>query len=384
MRQRLKRLIADNVYQMRTTTASPARRAAAMAVGVFLGCSPLYGLHIVLATLLARVLRLDVILVMIGIQVSYPVIAPFLYYFEMQVGAFLRRGEFLELSLAGLRAMPSGARWDFFVAALGDLALGSIVVGVALAGAAAAATYGVARRIRRDALVPVVDAVARPYVEVSIFSWEWVRAKLRRDPIFFAVLRRGLLPDRGTLVDVGCGRGVLLALLAAGPRLHAEGAWPLGWAPPPPGLALHGIEHHHGVASVARRALEGVAEIHARDAAGEPLPPADAVTIFDVLHYLREPAQRQLIARVAAALRPGGVLLVREADKAAGLRYHATHFGERLMALLRGAWAQRFHFRAAAEWARLFEEHGLTVEIAPMSDGTPFANVLLIGRKSEA
>jgi uncharacterized protein (DUF2062 family)/trans-aconitate methyltransferase len=384
MRQRLKKRIAENIYAMRTTTTSPARRGSAVALGVLIGCSPLLGLHVVLAALLARALRLDMILVLVGVQVSYPVFAPFLFYFEMQAGAWVRTGEFREMSLGSLRALPSPEMWATIFSALGDLVVGSVVVGVALAALCGLATYAIAHRLRPDEFDRIADAAAEPYAAVSIFGWEWVRAKMRRDPVFFAVMRLGLLPQEGTLVDVGCGRGVLLALLSAAPRLHDEGRWPAAWPPPPRALELHGIEHHHHVAAVARAALAERATIETADASRTVLPAADAIAMFDVLHYLRDSAQRDLIRNAAAALRPGGMILVREADKDAGARYHATHAGERLMALLRGAWAQRFHFRSAAEWTGLFAAEGLTVEAVSMSDGTPFANVLLIARRAAA
>ena len=40
-------------------------------------------------------------------------------------------------------------------------------------------------------------------------------SKLRFDPVFIALLRRGLFPDEGTLLDLGCGQGLLLSLLLA-------------------------------------------------------------------------------------------------------------------------------------------------------------------------
>ncbi|MEA2694170.1 MAG: hypothetical protein QOJ16_3557, partial [Acidobacteriota bacterium] len=50
-------------------------------------------------------------------------------------------------------------------------------------------------------------------------------------------------------------------------------------------------------------------------------------------------------------------------------------------AMARGHFRQRFHFRSAAEWRRLLEERGFAITIVPMSDGTPYANVLFEGRR---
>ena len=83
-----------------------------------------------------------------------------------------------------------------------------------------------------------------------------------------------------------------------------------------------------------------------------------------------------MIAAAAAALEPGGVMLVREADAAAGWRFAAVRFGNRLKALAFGDWRQREYFRTIDEWLACFARHGLRAEVRPMSDGTPFANVL--------
>jgi len=100
-----------------------------------------------------------------------------------------------------------------------------------------------------------------------------------------------------------------------------------------------------------------------------------------VLHLVDAPAQSRLVSRLAAAMRPGALLLVREADAAAGWRFRMVRLGNRLTAFLRGHWRQTFAFRTAAEWRSTLADLGFDVEIAPMSKGTPFANVLLVARR---
>jgi len=56
---------------------------------------------------------------------------------------------------------------------------------------------------------PLFEAATRPYIAARQYSWHFSRGKLRHDPVFFSLLRRGLLPDRGSLIDLGCGQGVL-------------------------------------------------------------------------------------------------------------------------------------------------------------------------------
>ena len=47
-------------------------------------------------------------------------------------------------------------------------------------------------------------------------------------------------------------------------------------------------------------------------------PPADAVVLVDVLHYLDYTAQERVLRRVRAALLPHGLLLLRIADATGG------------------------------------------------------------------
>ena len=56
---------------------------------------------------------------------------------------------------------------------------------------------------------------------------------------------------------------------------------------------------------------------------------------------------------------------------------HRRPVGNRLKALAFGSWRQPFHFRTAAEWQACLASHGLHAEVREMSEGTPFANVLL-------
>ena len=59
----------------------------------------------------------------------------------------------------------------------------------------------------------IVDDAAQPYANVSRYAYHFTRNKLRYDPVFRALLQRGLLPDHGHFLDLGCGLGVLPALL---------------------------------------------------------------------------------------------------------------------------------------------------------------------------
>lgn len=225
-------------------------------------------------------------------------------------------------------------------------------------------------------------ATARKYRTCSLFDREFVRGKLRYDPVYLGLLHADLLPRRGRLLDLGCGRGILLALLRAAAELFDSNGWNSPTPAPPRELDLRGVELRPAHAAIARRALGDDAQIEVAGLSDYQPPSCAAVTMFDVLHYLHPDAQRDLIERVARALQPGGVLLIREADGAAGLRHAVTHLGERAAAIGRGRWRQPFHYRCLTDWVGLLEAHGLAVTSRSMAKGTPFSNVLIEARKT--
>ena len=211
----------------------------------------------------------------------------------------------------------------------------------------------------------VAEAVAR-YAAASRLARGMMRGKLRVDPVYRELLDRGI-GNAATIVDLGCGRGLLFSLILAS----------LGGADRPD---LHGVDIASSSAQAARLALGDAATIVEGDLAKHAIPPCDAVTLLDVAHYLPVAVQDDLLARVRTALPTGGRLFVREADAAGGAGFLAVRAAERLAAIRGGDVRRRFAYRTVAELSRRLESSGFTVTATPMGRGTPFANVLLEAR----
>ncbi len=228
----------------------------------------------------------------------------------------------------------------------------------------------------------LIDAAASLYRATGKFPFHFARGKLRGDPVFLAVIESGLIKNGMTVLDLGCGQGLLFALLHAAESQYQRGSWLDDWPAPALGLDLHGIELRESEVMIARKALGSSANITPLDL-GEAweIPRADVVALFDVLHYMDGEAQVDLIKRIARSITPGGLLLVRDADASAGFSFRFTHFAERIAAIFRGHFRQRFHFRSRAQWNELFADCGFAIETLPMSEGTPFANVLWVARR---
>ncbi|HVR08730.1 MAG TPA: DUF2062 domain-containing protein [Thermoanaerobaculia bacterium] len=380
---KLKHRLRELLYGLRIEGGTPGQQAAAVALGMFIGCTPLYGLHLPLCILCARWLGLNRVKTYLAAHISTPVLMPFLLFFEVQTGKLVRGKPLLSI-----RPSQVPERWHWDAAHLsfwhwkswGDLLVGSVVLGIVLAAVCALVTYLLLRRGQRPAEVEaLIEATAHRYLDAGLVQCEIVRGKLRHDPVYFALLRDGALPGQGRLLDLGCGRGIALALLAAAGDQNERAVYPQDWQPPPE-LQLSGIDVADRAAQVARAGLDGRAAIQTADLLTAPLPQADAILMIDVLHYLQPADQQRLLSRVAGSLAPGGLLLVREADAAAGWRFHAIRLSERLMALCRRDWRQwreGFHYRSQAEWISLLAARGLLAKVGPMGMGTPYANVLI-------
>jgi uncharacterized protein (DUF2062 family) len=378
-----KRKLRELLYRLRIEGGNPARQAAAVALGIFIGCTPLYGLHLALCVLFARLLGLNRVKTYLAAHISTPLLMPFLLFFEVQTGRLVRGKPLLSLRPS---EVPEHWRWDarhlsfWHWKSWADLVVGSVVLGVVLAVALGLATYFLVRRGQRSReMEDLIEETAHRYIDAGLIHCELVRGKLRHDPVYFALLRHARLPPKGRLVDLGCGRGIALALLATARQQAEQGRYPPDW-PPATSAQLLGIEGNAHAAGVARAGLGGGAAVETAELSCAALPAADAFLLMDVLHYLKPEEQEALLSRLAAHLPSGGVLIVREADAAAGWRFHAVRLTERLMAVLRRDWRQLrrgFHYRRRGDWMALLASYGLTSEITPMGMGTPYANILI-------
>ncbi|HWW33235.1 MAG TPA: hypothetical protein VNY70_07705, partial [Steroidobacteraceae bacterium] len=83
-----------------------------------------------------------------------------------------------------------------------------------------------------------------------------------------------------------------------------------------------------------------------------------------------------------AALAPRGVLLLRIADPDGGVGFVLGTLLDRLVVLIRRSRWIRLSSRPQGEWRVLLERLGFATDALPMSEGTPFANILLLARPS--
>lgn len=228
----------------------------------------------------------------------------------------------------------------------------------------------------------LLEQATLPYRSLGNFTWRFARGKLGGDPVFAGLLQRGLIPSNAKVLDIGCGQGLLAALLCSlDKQSPAEQAWPAGWAPAPTGVSVRGIELMPRDVARAQTALGHLgsrAQFIQADMCSTDFGQADVAVILDVLHYVNHDAQDDVLRRVKAALPPGGRLLLRVGDAAAGLPFHLSNWVDVVVTFVRRHRLSSLYCRSLTEWQKALAQLGFMVKSIPMHQGTPFANVLLL------
>lgn len=209
-----------------------------------------------------------------------------------------------------------------------------------------------------------LDAAVQRYVPLGKFAEGFARGKMKGDPAYRAVL--AYLKPGMTLLDVGCAEGYLLALAA-----ETVGD-----------LTLIGFDHDARRLAQAEIALAGLdPRLWIGDAREVELPEVDVICVLDVLHYQPADEQDAILATLVAALRPGGLLLVRDGRSDGGWRTTITQLSEKVAIALGRHKGDGVFFRPQAEMRASLEFLGLQVDVDACAENTPFANVLFVGTK---
>jgi uncharacterized protein (DUF2062 family)/trans-aconitate methyltransferase len=348
------------------------RKAAAFAAGVFIGCLPLYGLHLVLSALVARGFGLSLVRIYLGAHINNPLSAPFIIYAELGIGNLI-------LGKPWPTSLPASLSWSYVFSLGLALALGSVALGVALSLLTAFTTLRMARAWEKcPEDVQESEEAARCYLEAGISRWAFARGKLKHDPLYSMLVASPGLVGASRILDLGCGTGLVLARL----REHRQGEAQRNPDDSTPGKQNYlGMDASPGRITVANECLGQWGDFQIADITRAAFPPADAIVLADVLHYLPAVTQDAVLERAADSLQPGGVLLLREADAEGGWRFLMIRFSERLRALLRGDWRRRFSYRSRKNWINRLQALGLDISHEPAGAGTPFANILLTARR---
>jgi SAM-dependent methyltransferase len=212
-------------------------------------------------------------------------------------------------------------------------------------------------------MLPVSAAADRISEAVGGGRWlrGYVRGKLRSDPVFEAG-RAAVEQSGGPVVDLGCGLGLF------GLWLRQHGC----------GVAYRGCDLSGWKIAAGQQAAEQLGyrdfRLEADDLTTFPLEGARVVCAFDVIHYLDDARQLELVRRLAAAARGGSTVLLRTGVRGCGWRSAVTRVEEwwtRACGWIRGG---QINFPRLEDLRTAFEAAGCRVEARPLWGRTLFSS----------
>jgi trans-aconitate methyltransferase len=179
------------------------------------------------------------------------------------------------------------------------------------------------------------------------------------------------VPAKGRVVDLGCGFGLFAALLAVeGPEREVVG------------VDLDASKVTRGHTWFAH--LPNL-RLHHGDLDEAALGACDAVVLYDVLHHLRPPLAAALLGRVWGALRPGGLLIVKE-NEVRPLWKHAVNVTVEHVAAWSGTTlGDPVRLQPVDKWSRLLADAGFRVRHAaplPAREGFFVPHALLVAERA--
>lgn len=177
-------------------------------------------------------------------------------------------------------------------------------------------------------------------------------------------------PFTGAVLDVGCGHGLLVNLLARDPS-HRD-------------LKIHGIDHDSAKIAAARRTAPSGVEFSTGILAHFPESVFDAVSIVDVLYTVRKSAWSEILQGCARILKPGGRLIVKEVVDRPRWKYWAIMTQEALSVRVFGITkGERPHFESPECYRKAIVAAGFgVVEERPLPTPTWISHYLFVGLKS--
>lgn len=180
------------------------------------------------------------------------------------------------------------------------------------------------------------------------------------------------VPRHGRILELGCGHGLVASYLAlSGPRRAV-----LGTDIDARKIAL--------AAAAARRIAPGEGDLRFEHAPDGALPPGpwSAIVVVDVLYLLDATREAALLERCAAALAPGGVLVLKETDRDPAWKYALTKAQELVSTrVLRITAGDALSFTPMGLLASLLERQGLRATVSPVDRGHLHPHSLLVARR---
>jgi len=171
------------------------------------------------------------------------------------------------------------------------------------------------------------------------------------------------VPLKGTIVDVGCGYGLLSNLLALTSQKRD----------------VIGIDLSPRRISVARRTVKGRRNIKflLQDAYNLKVEKCDVFVMSDFLHHLPYRHQEKFLAVCYQKLSKNGLLIIEEVDDKPYWKYQFNIIVDVLLNLGHG-----IYFRNSSEYLKLLSTIGFQTKIEMAHKGLPLSDILYLCKKN--
>ena len=171
-------------------------------------------------------------------------------------------------------------------------------------------------RRRMGAALHATDSRKKLYARYRGSQWGWLYYRLRWAICPFRMMEL-FLPEQGTIIDVGCGEGVLATYVALVSQDRT----------------VVGIDLDQRRVAVAQTAADGVSNLrflHGR--LEEHIPrTVDGIVMSDFLHHVPLEEQRTLLRLSFEHLTDGGVLLIKEVNRGLSLQYGLSWLADKIL-----------------------------------------------------
>ncbi|WP_233260336.1 class I SAM-dependent methyltransferase [Luteibacter sp. OK325] len=196
----------------------------------------------------------------------------------------------------------------------------------------------------------------------------YIHGKLATDPVY-AATATAIAGRRLPLLDIGCGLGLL------GHYLHACDALD----------GYLGLDHDPQKIAMGRAAADraGLGESIALSEVDATTPQAirGHVALLDVLHYLPEDRQAELLAYAVDHLADDGVLVLRNVIRDGTWRYRATVWEEKFIEAVGWIPGGAQYFPTEDDIREVLEPRGIRVDFRPLFGRTPYNSYLMVASR---
>jgi 1-acyl-sn-glycerol-3-phosphate acyltransferase len=200
----------------------------------------------------------------------------------------------------------------------------------------------------------------RNYIYKGPFLEWYIRIKLSLENNYEIIHK--IIPHNAYIIDIGCGYGMISYMLNFTSDKRN----------------ILGIDYDNDKIGLANNCISKNDRVNfiATDAVTFNYPVADVFLLCDVLHYIPEEKQEQLLTNCIEHLNPGGIIIIRDADKELQKRHLGTRYTEFFSTRFgfNKSINKRLFFFSSRQISELARRNNMSVEII---DNAKFTSNLL-------